>query len=310
WEPGFLAERLPWLSFMLNAVNLGPMFSALGMQPIENELHSRPFVSLPYTLRGRFGDLPLDQDFASRALERLPASVKQLSDLLSPANFKVAHSIVSLSELRDPYKEAALSATREQLESDLAHFEALARSGATIFLTPEGFYSGDGKMQRLRGVLARLRPLAAVWLAGISYDPFVGRRLGLLYRIVPAVDDVPLDIQLKRLRPVTTSALLASWLRTNDEPFSASEAIAAVKDQLDKLPPTLFVDPRLRSDAKGATQAALHGMIRLGSLRAINSTYSLTEKRAHPQFPRTADMIEYQANFHEETLQGGRFVAA
>ena len=310
WEPGFLAERLPWLSFLLSGFNLGPMFSALGMQPIENELHARPFVSLAYTLHAQFGDLPVDQVFQSRALERLPASIKRLSDLLSRKNFKTGRSVVKLSELRDPYKEAALNATRRQLEGDLAHFEALARDGATIFLAPEGFYSGDGKMQRLRGALSRLQPLASVWLAGISYDPFVGRRLGLLYRIAPAVPDLSLDIQLKRLRPVTTSALLATWLRDRSAPFTGPEAIEGVKDQIAALPEALFIEPHLRKDPERATRAALNGMLRLGTLVKRSSTFALTDRRTHPQFPRTADMIAYQANFHEETLEGARFAAA
>ncbi|MGH8163415.1 MAG: hypothetical protein ACREP1_03670, partial [Rhodanobacteraceae bacterium] len=59
WEPGFLAERIPWLRFALRGVNLGWLFSAIGMQPIENELHARPLASLAYTLRAVHGDLPL-----------------------------------------------------------------------------------------------------------------------------------------------------------------------------------------------------------------------------------------------------------
>ncbi|MBV9737200.1 MAG: hypothetical protein JO177_03425, partial [Candidatus Eremiobacteraeota bacterium] len=193
---------------------------------------------------------------------------------------------------------------------DLAHFEALARDGATIFLAPEGFYSGDGKMQRLRGALSRLQPLASVWLAGISYDPFVGRRLGLLYRIARAAPDLSLDIQLKRLRPVTTSALLATWLRDRSAPFTGPEAIEGVKGQIAALPEALFIEPHLRKDPERATRAALNGMLRLGTLVKRSSTFALTDRRTHPQFPRTADMIAYQANFHEETLEGARFAAA
>ena len=310
WEPGFLAERLPWLSFMLSGINLGPMFSALGLQPIENELHARPFVSVAYALHAEFGDLPLDQVFQSRALERLPASIKRLSDLLSPANFETGRSVVTLSELREPYKKAALNATRRQLEGDIAHFEALARDGATIFLMPEGFYSGDGKMQRLRGVLSRLQPLTSVLLAAISYDPFLGRRLSLLYRIAPALPDVPLDAQLKRLRPVTTSGLLATWLLSRTEPFTKEDAVGGVKDQLTTLPDVLFIEPQLRKDPEQATLAALSRMVRLGTLNDKNSRYALTDRRRHPQFPHTADMVAYQANFHAETLEGARFAAA
>lgn len=306
WEPGFLAERIPWLAFLLRSVNLGPLFSTLGMQPIENELHTRPFASLAYTLRERYGDLAVETVFRKRALERLPLGIRRLSDLLLPAHFRLGRTTVTLSELNEPYRHEALEATREQLEADIDHFEALARSGATIFLTPEGFYSGDGKMQRLRGVLSRLQPLAHTWLAGISYEPFLGRRLCMLYRVQRAADGVPLEIQLKRLRPVTVSALLATWLRTRIEPFTKTQAAAAIERQLNELPPALFVEPQLRRHPESATRAALAGMVRLRILRRENSDYALAGRRTHPQFPRTTDMIEYQANFHEETLEGAR----
>src|SRR5208283_4063302 len=50
WEPGFFAERIPWLSLPLRPFNFGWLFSALGLQPIENELHVRPFVSIAHAL--------------------------------------------------------------------------------------------------------------------------------------------------------------------------------------------------------------------------------------------------------------------
>lgn len=306
WEPGFLAERIPWLTFLLRSVNLGPLFSAIGMQPIENELHTRPFASLAYTLRERYGDLAMETVFRTRALERLPRGIRLLSDLLAPAHFQIGRTTVTLSELNEPYRHEALEATREQLEADLGHFEALARAGATIFLTPEGFYSGDGKMQRLRGVLSRLQPVAHTWLTGVSYEPFAQRRLCMLYRVQRAVDGIPLEIQLKRLRPVTVSALLATWLRTRSEPFTQSQAGAAIERQLNDLPPALFVEPQLRRHPESVTRAALAGMVRLGILRREGSDYALAGRRTHPQFPRTTDMIEYQANFHEETLEGAR----
>lgn len=308
WEPGFFAERIPWLSFGLRGVNLGPLFAAIGMQPIENELHSRPFASLAYALANRRGDRALPEVFRESALARLPAPMRRLSDLLDPAYFAVGRTTATLSELREPYRADALAMTREQLDADLAHFERLVRGGATIFLTPEGVYSGDGKMQRLRGVLSRLLPFASVWLAGISYDPFVGRRLSMLYRVAPAAPELPLDMQLKALRPVTVSALLATWLVTSPTSIDAAAATAHVRRQLDELPGRLFVEPDLRARPERMIRAGLDGMTRLGILRRSDGRYSFTGARSHPSFPRTADMIAYQATFHQETLDGARYV--
>jgi hypothetical protein len=197
--------------------------------------------------------------------------------------------------------------TRTQVESDLQHFENLQRAGATIFLAPEGFYSGDGKMQRMRGSLSRLAPLSQIWLAGISYDPLVGRRLSMLYRVGPAVADVPLDLQLKRTRPVTTSALLGTWIHERDgAPFTATDAVNAVQAALAALPSVLFVEPELRGNPRKLTLRALDGLVRMEMAETDTIIYRLTARRRHTQFPRTPDIIEYLYNFHAETLDGAR----
>ena len=112
--------------------------------------------------------------------------------------------------------------TRAQVEADLQHFENLQRGGATIFLSPEAIIPVDGR-SAMRGSLPRLAPLAEIWLAGISYDPLVGRRLSLLYRVGKAEPNVALDLQIKRIRPVTTSALLATWLHERGEQTFTAE---------------------------------------------------------------------------------------
>jgi hypothetical protein len=306
WEPGFLAERLPWLSPVLRPFNLGSLFSALGMQPIENELHTRPFVSLAYILCQLHADLPIAEVFRESAVEKLPPGIARLSELLESRHFMAGRRSVTLSEVREPYRKELLDHTRAQLETDIAHFEHLQRSGATIFLTPEGFYTGDGKMKRLRGILPRLGSLAQIWIVGISYDPFAGRRLSMLYRLSKAVPQIPLDVQLKRTRPITTSALLADWLLQAGA-FSERDAIDAVRRRLAELPHDLFVDPELRRDPAAAVRAACRGMLALGFVRALGVRYELTEHRAHPEFPRTPDMVEYQSNFHAESLEGARY---
>lgn len=307
WEPGFLAERIPWLVF-LRSVNLGWLFSAIGMQPIENELHVRPFVSVAFAMSGRHGDLPVRAVFLPSSLERLPESVRTLGDLLCAKHFQLGRSRVKLTEIAEPYRKELLEMTRRQIEEDLNHFETLQRNGASIYLAPEGFYSGDGKMQRFRGALPRLAPVAEIWLAGISYDPFVDRRLSMLYRVAAAEPEVPFDVQLKRLRPVTVSAVLGSWVYQRPErPFTFAEARDAVAAALRDLPSSLFVEPELRRDPQSMVRSALAGMLRLGITRSRGDGFELAETRVHPQFPRTSDIVAYQFNFHQETLQGAHW---
>lgn len=309
WEPGFFAERIPWLSPFLRSMNAGWLFASLGMQPIENELSARPFVSVAYALVGRHGDLPVDAVFSPNVRKQLPASLLTLKDFLRAKYFRAARTRVKLTEMTETYRKELLEMTRAQVESDLAHFENLQRSGATIFLAPEGSYSGDGKMQRFRGALSRLAPLAEIWLAGISYDPFVGRRLSMLYRVSKAAPEIPLDVQLKRLRPVTTSAVLGYWIHElRERSFSRGDAEVAVKEALAALPSALFVDPELQSSPAPMTDRALEGLLRLGVLRSEGGMLRVQDRRVHPQFPRTRDILEYQFNFHAETLDGARLL--
>jgi len=288
WEPGFFAERIPWLRVAREA-NLGRLFSAVGMQPIENELTTRPFASIAYTLMELEGDLAADRVFKPPVLTALPKGVEHLSDLLTARHFAFARSYVRLGDLRDAYKERVMHATREQLDADIAHFEALVRDGATIFLTPEGFYSGDGKMQRLRGILSKLQPLATIYLAAISYDPYVRRRLSICYRVVAAREGIALDTQLKAVRPITASALVCTYLAEHPDASDAGVA-QSVREQLAALPPAAFVVPELRARPEAAVHQVLENLRRIG--------------RRHPQFPRTGDMVAYQRNFHAETLDG------
>jgi hypothetical protein len=288
WEPGFFAERVPWLRIAREA-NLGWLFGSLGMQPIENELQTRPYASIAYTLIGLHGDLSVASVFRDRVLSQLPPGVDKLSDLLSARYFAFARSYVRIPDIVEPYRDAVMRATRTQLDADIAHFEDLQRDGATIFLTPEGFYSGDGKMRPLRGILAHLVPLATVWLTAISYDPYDAKRLTVLYRVTPAREGIALDLQLKAARPVTTSALVCTYLADHPN-ASDADVLHAVREQLAALPPPAFVVPELREQPAIAVRRVLENLRRVGN--------------KHPQFPRTDDMIAYQANFHAETLQG------
>ena len=307
WEPGFFAERIPWLSLPLRPFNFGWLFSALGLQPIENELTVRPFVSVAYALDARHPDLPVESVFNGSARERLPRSVRRLDDLLYGKNFMAGRSRVKLTEVLEPYRKELLELTRRQVDADLAHFETLERSGATVFLAPEGDYSGDGKMQRLRGALSRLAPLGEIWLAGISYDPLVGKRLSMLYHVVPSVPHMALDLQLKRVRPVTTSALLGAWIHAGGiTQFTKRDAQLALETALRDLPTVLFVDPELERKPQTMLERALAGIERLGIARNDGGIFKLAEARQHPQFPRTNDIVEYLFNFHQETLEGAR----
>ncbi len=80
YEPGFFADRIPWLRFLLRRVNAGQLFITLGMLPLENELGSRALAAFAYSVQRRHGPLPIAEVFEERVASRFPAATKT-SDL-------------------------------------------------------------------------------------------------------------------------------------------------------------------------------------------------------------------------------------
>lgn len=301
YEPGFFALRMPWLAPLMRGVNAGPLFVALGMLPLENELAARPLRSIALALHERHGDLPLALVF--RAEAPLPAGARTLADLLAPAAFASGDARVRLAHVLEPYRRELLDALRAGVDEDIARIVDVTRRGATFFVTPEGFYSTDGRMRPLKGIVDHLVPVAAVWFAAIAFDPFRGRRLSMLYRIVQRPAGTrDLGLSLAAARPVTTSALLAAWIQAIGLPFDRNEARDGVVRLRDALPPGAFVDPELAADAHGCVDEALGVLSARGTLVADGGRYRLGDRRTDPRFPGIADAIAYQAAFVSETI--------
>ncbi|HEY1656189.1 MAG TPA: MFS transporter [Candidatus Tumulicola sp.] len=306
YEPGFLALRLPRLAGVLRPFNFGPLFVALGLLPLENQISSRQISALALSAQRRHGPLPLDDVFDERVSKRFPAGTKT-SDLSAPRFFGAARASARIASLREPYRHEVIDETRAFVESDMARMEDVVRRGATFYLTPEGRYSVDGRIGPMRGAIDRLAPLAAIYLAGVSYDPFVARRLSMLYRIEPLSDRAALTQTLAAIRPVVASQLLAAWLDGRSGEFSGAQAVAAVEERLRALPPQIFVDPELRRDPGGLVRRALPLMVEWGILEPCGRGFRLSAHRRHPQFPMVEDIVAYQARHLEQTLENAAY---
>jgi MFS family permease len=305
YEPGFFAERLPWLRGLLRRVNAGPLFVTLGMLPIENELGSRAVSAFAWSVQRRHGPLLIRDVFDERVAALFPPDAKT-SDVRSPRCFAQSRTIVKLSALREPYRREILDETRANVERDLALMEDVVRRGGTFYLTPEGKYSTDGRIGPMRGAIERLAPISTIYLVGVSYDPFVSSRLSMLYRIVcfGRLRDGGIALLVRTLaaiRPVVASQLLGAWLESEPE-FDATQALAAVAKRLSELPPAVFVDPELRQDPERLVRAALPRMVGWKILERDGDRYRVAPQRRHPQFPFVEDIVAYQARFLEETL--------
>ncbi|MBV8068016.1 MAG: MFS transporter [Candidatus Eremiobacteraeota bacterium] len=311
YEPGFLATRIHWLRFWLRRVNAGQLFVSLGMLPLENELGSRAIAAFAWTAQRHHGVLALSDIFDDRVAARFPAGTTS-ADLWRNELFATAHEVVRVTTVREPYRREILDETRRFLEGDLARMEDTLRRGATFYLTPEGHYTTDGRMMPMRGVIERLAPLATIYLAGVSYDPFVSTRFSMLYRIerLPEGPE-PWMTRLRRtlaaIRPVTASQLLGQWLDGRNDSFTLEEAITQIETMLTSLPPQLFVDPELQADPRRMVSAAFPLMTKWQILEGQAARYRVGAKRRHPQFPFVDDIIAYHARFFEETLQNAEY---
>jgi MFS family permease len=301
YEPGFFALRMPWLGFM-RGVNAGPLFLAMGMLPLENELSSRPLRSLAQAVHAQHGDLALELVFRPEALTIAPAGATKLSDLLAPAFFVAGDTRVRLSYVREPYRKELLVALRAGVDEDIARIVDVVQRGASFFVTPEGFYSVDGRMRPLKGIVEHLVPIADVWLAAIAFDPFRGRRLSILYRVLPYDRSAALATALAAARPFTTSALLAAWLLAVDLPFDTLEAIDGVVRLRDGLPRGAFVDPELMREPERCVREALDVMAERDLLHGDGTRYALGTRGGDHRFAGVTDVVAYQATFYAETI--------
>jgi hypothetical protein len=308
YEPGFMAIRLPWLRFALRKFNAGPLFMSIGMLPLENELGAREISALSYSVQAAHGVMRIDDIFDARVASLFPAGTTTRM-LLRPQFFDAARTVVKVSTLRDPYRREVLDETRRLLDEDLARMEEVTRRGAIVYLTPEGRYSTDGRLSPMRGVMERLAPLATIYLAGVSYDPFAPGRLSMMYRLLRLDDREHLSQTLAAIRPVTTSQIMSTMLNGRTTAFTETDAVAFVRGALATMPPELFVDPELRADPERAVRRAIAELRRRTILEGAGDTYTLAAQRRDPRFPLVDDIVAYQANFYAETLENAAYAA-
>ncbi len=308
FEPGFLSTRTPWIAALASRYNLGGFLRAvLGVFPLESQLLTRPVASYAYAWQqpgrkagelfepwvlGRIGlapDAPLKLIWRWRYLRR-------------------AQFLASFRVLQPPFKQQEMSRLRKEVRGDLARQQALLRRGATVYLAPEGRYTQDGRLGRFRAAYFSLVPLAEVWLAPISYDPFVGHRLSVLFRVLPR-GDRDARLLLLAARPVTASQVAAQAVLRAEGSLRSLQALEReALGLLFAMPADIFPDPRLDKNPVGMLRAAFRGLVRQGWLVRHGDGWIRARYGKNPHFPQVDDLLAYQAGMLEQTLENLRLL--
>jgi MFS family permease len=303
-EPGFLSGRGPrWLGRLLGGVGLGPVLAALGVLPIEDMPLVRPLASWAYEVYARHGDLPAAEVVAPAVLEGLPPPApRRLSDLWRRGRSPQAAARVSIRALRDPYRAELRDGMRRRIEAQLAALAGVLDAGETLYLTPEGRMTATGGMGRLRAAMEVVGPHArGVYLAAVSYDPWSGRRLRMLTRLLPPADPARPGLSLAAARPVLLSQVMAAALLASRDGATVAELADAVRAARSS-----GAHAVLPARPEAAVRAALGRMARRGAARRQGDRWLPGSRRHDPRFPHVPDLLAAQAQQYEETLAACR----
>ncbi|HEY1680463.1 MAG TPA: hypothetical protein VGF98_02340 [Candidatus Tumulicola sp.] len=303
FETGFIAARLPFTARFTRGMNLSWLWDCLSVLPVENHLFSRPLISLAEELQAAHGDLTIDEILPAETVAELGLHGVTLSGLWKLENFSKAQAWMKIARLKPPYRHEVLVNLRAVNERDIAAIVERVRGGATFYITPEGDFSRDGRLHSMRnGIVGALAPFADLWICAVAYDPFRTGRLSMLYRTIRHDGIADLGVSVAAARPITNSALLATFLCDAPETFGAEDAIRAVRAQLNALPGNVFVDPEVIGAPDGIVANALTALVKSGTLTLEGGRYRLTAHRSDPKFPHVPDMIAFQRNMLDETL--------
>ena len=184
------------------------------------------------------------------------------------------------------------------------------QEGGTLYLTPEGRYSLDGRVQRLRLALRELLPLAErVYGVTINYDPFLRKHLSLYVRMERFAPDGDAAEWLAQHRMITISQVVAASVLGLPEVFHAQDVQADVRRRVQAFPPAACTASEL---ARGddVVLRCLRGMVRRGILQSAPGleagNLARGPERELPDFRGVPDILVFLKQSLEETLQACR----
>jgi hypothetical protein len=307
FQPGFLARVVQhpgWFARLLRPISVGPVLRAVGVHPLDS-LHFRPAETWLREALIAEGDVALGTLLAPDALASIaaaagddPAALAQrpLSALLAWRYFRPLQRQLGSELFRGPARRRAEARVLASAKRQLAELAAWLRAGGSVYTSPEGRLSPDGRLGPVRaGMLRLLRAAPAdtrVLPIAIVYDFMTTGRPRMWVDCAPALEGGA-QLTARELESRVRAAWLAAarftctQLATGllvqsreklDSPVRAEELAAGVRAWAAQLAASgRHVDPRLLSEAGARRRVGryLRYAERRGLLRRHSAAFSL-----------------------------------
>lgn len=320
---GFLAEYIsgwpPPLPQLLGRIPLRAFFAILRTEPIRRVREFSAAETLEAAVAAGLGDRdPVavlnargQRDFAARG-GTLPA---RLSDLRPP----MRHALWGLRRLRRSALQELAPAFRATVAAQLRGFAALLDAGQSLYFSPEGVISADGRFGRVRAGLRLLCGLTAVpprlLPVALSYDGLgpgklrVVMQVGELQNAPDTTDNAAFSTAVRTaildLLNVNPSHLLAAYLSAGPMSFSTADFCAWWQRALATLGHCgLKTDPVFAGTAADTLpQQRLQWLRRQRLVRLEGGRWqNLWPRNARAGWPTPAQRVAYFANGFSDLL--------
>src|SRR5258706_13450270 len=279
FQPGFLARVVQhpgWFARLLRPISVGPVLRAVGVHPLDS-LHFRPAETWLREALMAEGDVVLGTLLAPDTLASIaaaagddPAALAQrpLSALLAWRYFRPLQQQLGSELFRGPARRRAEARVLAAAKRQLAELAAWLRAGGSVYTSPEGRLSPDGRLGPVRAGMLRLLPAAPadtrVLPIAIVYDFMTTGRPRMWVDCAPALEGGA-QLTARELESQVRAAWLAAARFTctqlatgllvqsrekSDSPVRAEELAAGVRAWAAQLAGSgRHVDPRLLSAA-------------------------------------------------------------
>jgi hypothetical protein len=219
---GYLSRvigRPSWLAHLLHPISLGPLLRGIGVRPIQG-WHARPAEEWLREYLAIHGDLPAGEALSPAFMEELAAaredparvSRRPLSAALRWRYHTVHRQFVGPDILRGEARRQVERAALATIKGQLAELVAWLRRGGSLYTSPEGTLSPDGRLRPISSGFHRMvqggPPELVVQPVAIIYDFMTALRPRVFVDLAPPIR------QPATLPPRALDDLLRrSWLR-------------------------------------------------------------------------------------------------